>query len=175
MGDTQRLSPDEQIRFAFAAYESGRDFTVAVEEEFAILDAETLELTNRFEDLQAAAQGGPLAEHLVGELIASEVEVRTGRCEQFPDAAARLVERRSRRVRRLGRLRAIRPLPLRHGLNRRAHADVVERAAASCVSDRGDAYLRCAARPRRGTVARRADLLADGSTRARARRARANR
>ena len=32
MGDAQRLTPDEQVRFAFAAYESGRDFTVAVEE-----------------------------------------------------------------------------------------------------------------------------------------------
>src|SRR5438128_4480244 len=95
MGDAQRLTPDEQVRFAFAAYESGRDFTVAVEEEFAILEPETLELANRFEELQAAAQGGPLAEHLVGELIASEVEVRTGRCESFSEAAARMVERRS--------------------------------------------------------------------------------
>src|SRR5437899_3516003 len=95
MGDTQRLTPEEQIQFAFAAYESGRDFTVAVEEEFAILEPQTFELTNRFEELQAAAQDGPLAEHLVGELIASEVEVRTGRCESFSEAAARMVERRS--------------------------------------------------------------------------------
>jgi len=95
MGDAQRLTPDEQVRFAFAAYESGRDFTVAVEEEFAILDLQTLELSNRFEELQQAAQGGPLEEHLVGELIASEVEVRTGRCETFAEAAACMVERRS--------------------------------------------------------------------------------
>src|SRR5919204_1095841 len=95
MGDTQRLSPDEQIRFAFAAYESSRDFTVAVEEEFAILDPQTHELSNRFEEVQAAAQGGPLEDHLVGELIASEVEIRTGRCESFAEAAARMVERRS--------------------------------------------------------------------------------
>ena len=45
MGDQQRLTPDEQIRFAHDAYEGGTDFTVAVEEEFAILDPETLELT----------------------------------------------------------------------------------------------------------------------------------
>src|SRR5439155_9216279 len=95
MGDTQKLTPDEQIRFAFGAYESGRDFTLAVEEEFAILDPQTHELSNRFEELQDAAQGGPLEAHLVGELIASEVEVRTGRCESFPEAAARMVERRS--------------------------------------------------------------------------------
>jgi len=95
MGDTQRLSPDEQIEFARNAYESGADFTVAVEEEFAILEPETLDLTNRFEDLQAAAQGTVLEEHLVGELIASEVEVRTGRCENFTEAAALIGERRS--------------------------------------------------------------------------------
>ena len=95
MGDQQRLTPDEQIRFARDAYERGTDFTVAVEEEFAILDPESLELTNRFEDVQAAAKGTALEEHLVGELIASEVEVRTGRCETFADAAGRMTERRS--------------------------------------------------------------------------------
>src|SRR5437016_6995618 len=94
MGDTQRLTPDEQIRLAREAYENGTDFTIAVEEEFAVLDPETLSLTNRFEELQAAAQGTPLEEHLVGELIASEVEVRTGRCESFAEAAARIGERR---------------------------------------------------------------------------------
>src|ERR1051326_218496 len=95
MGDAQKLSPDEQIRSAFAAYESGSDFTVAVEEEFAILDPETLELANRFEEFKAAAVGGALEEHLVGELIASEVEVRTGRCEAFAAAAAAMAERRA--------------------------------------------------------------------------------
>src|SRR5262249_51781698 len=32
--------------------------------------------------------------HLVGELIASEIEIRTGRCDSFTDAAALLGERR---------------------------------------------------------------------------------
>ena len=95
MGDTQRLAPDEQIQFAREAYENGSDFTLAVEEEFAVLDPETLSLANRFEELQAGARGTPLEEHLVGELIASEVEVRTGRCESFPEAAAKLGERRA--------------------------------------------------------------------------------
>src|SRR5581483_699107 len=36
-----------------------------------------------------------LEPHLVGELIASEVEVRTGRCESFTEAATRIVERRA--------------------------------------------------------------------------------
>jgi carboxylate-amine ligase len=94
MGDEQRLSPDEQLRLAHEQFESGRDFTLAVEEEFAILDPETLSLTNRFEELQAASKGTELESHLVGELISSEVEVRTGRCDTFADAAARIPERR---------------------------------------------------------------------------------
>src|SRR5437016_2320548 len=95
MGDAQKLKPDEQIRTAFEAYENGADFTVAVEEEFAILDQERHELTNRFEDLQTGAKGTLLEEHLVGELIASEVEVRTGRCGSFAEAAVRMTERRA--------------------------------------------------------------------------------
>jgi glutamate---cysteine ligase / carboxylate-amine ligase len=95
MGDAQRLNPEEQIAFAREQFESATDLTVAVEEEFAVLDPETLDLTNRFEELQAAAQGTPLEEHLVGELIASEVEIRTGRCDSFDEVAARLGERRA--------------------------------------------------------------------------------
>ncbi len=95
MGDAQQLSPDEQIRLAREQFEAAQDFTVAVEEEFAVLDPETLSLTNRFEELQAAAQGTALEDHLVGELIASEVEVRTGRCDSFAEASARLAERRA--------------------------------------------------------------------------------
>jgi glutamate---cysteine ligase / carboxylate-amine ligase len=94
MGDEQRLTPDEQIRLAYEQFESGQDFTLAVEEEFAILEPETLSLTNRFEELQAASKGTPLEDHLVGELISSEVEVRTGRCDTFADAVARVHERR---------------------------------------------------------------------------------
>jgi carboxylate-amine ligase len=95
VGDEQRLTPDEQIALAREAFESTTDFTVAVEEEFALLDPETLELTNRFEELQATAAGTELEPHLVGELIASEVEVKTGRCESFGEAAGRMVERRA--------------------------------------------------------------------------------
>ena len=89
------LTADEQVRLAREQYESAVDFTVAVEEEFAILDPETLSLTNRFEELKASAQGTELEEHLVGELIASEVEVRTGRCDTFADVVVRIPERRA--------------------------------------------------------------------------------
>jgi glutamate---cysteine ligase / carboxylate-amine ligase len=93
MADEQ-LSPDELLRTAREAFQSTADFTVAVEEEFAVLDPETLSLTNRFEELKAAAYETELQEHLVGELIASEVEVRTGRCDGFGEAASRMGERR---------------------------------------------------------------------------------
>ena len=98
MGDEQRLPYDELIRASREAFDAGRDFTVAVEEEFAVLDPATNDLVNRFEELQAAARGTPLEEHLVGELIASEVEVRTGRCETWADAASRMGERRAQVV-----------------------------------------------------------------------------
>ena len=95
MGEEQRLSPEEQLATAREAFEGGTDFTVAVEEEFALLDPERLELVNRFEELKAAAKGSELDEHLVGELIASEAEVRTGKCADFGEAAARMGERRA--------------------------------------------------------------------------------
>jgi glutamate---cysteine ligase / carboxylate-amine ligase len=95
VGDQQQLTPDEQIRFAHEAFEAGQDFTVAVEEEFALLDPETLELTNRFEELKAGAAGTELDEHLVGELIASEIEIKTGRCASFGQAAELMGVRRA--------------------------------------------------------------------------------
>ena len=94
MSDVHVPNTDELLRIARAGFDSAEDFTVAVEEEFAILDPETLSLTNRFEELQAAARGTELEEHLVGELIASEVEVRTGRSEDFGEAATKMGDRR---------------------------------------------------------------------------------
>src|SRR3954451_11177398 len=95
MGDEQRLSPDEQLAYAREQLDGGRDLTLAVEEEFALLDPETLDLVNRFEELQAAARGTPLEESLAGELISCEAEIRTGRCESFAEATVRLGERRA--------------------------------------------------------------------------------
>ena len=95
MGDSQRLPYDELLRTARERFDDGADFTVAVEEEFALLDPQTLDLVNRFEEVQEAAQGTPLEPNLVGELIASEVEVKTGRCETFADVPAALAERRA--------------------------------------------------------------------------------
>ena len=78
-------------------FESSTDFTVGLEEEFAILDPATLELEHRFEDVYAACQKDALlADSAAGELIASEIEIRSGRAETFADAAALQRERRGR-------------------------------------------------------------------------------
>ena len=76
-------------------FESSTDFTVGLEEEFGLLDPETLSLVNRFEELSgAAAQDDVLADAVAGELIASEIEIRSGRGEDFADALERQRERR---------------------------------------------------------------------------------
>jgi glutamate---cysteine ligase / carboxylate-amine ligase len=78
-------------------FESSTDFTIGLEEEFAILDPATLELAHRFEDVYAACQEDEvLAEAAAGELIASEVEIRSGRSQTFAEATERQQERRRR-------------------------------------------------------------------------------
>ncbi len=78
-------------------FESSTDFTLAIEEEFALVDPETLELVNRFEELHAACQRDELlAEAAIGELISSEIEIRSGRSESFTEAVERQSERRER-------------------------------------------------------------------------------
>jgi glutamate---cysteine ligase / carboxylate-amine ligase len=95
VGDEQTVGYQELLAASKASFESGPDLTLAVEEEFALIDPSSLGLVNRFEDVHQAAQGTEVEPHLVGELIASEVEIRTGRCETFADCAERLGERRA--------------------------------------------------------------------------------
>src|SRR3954468_1450662 len=95
MGEEQKGTWQGLLARNRGEFESGTDLTLAVEEEFALLDLESLELTNCFEPLKAAADRTDFAEHVVGELIASEVEIRTGRCTGFQEAAAKMQERRS--------------------------------------------------------------------------------
>jgi carboxylate-amine ligase len=79
------------------AFEASTDFTVGIEEEFAILDPDTLSLDHRFEELKEAASADPvLAESVAGELIRSEIEIRSGRGESFADATERQREARVR-------------------------------------------------------------------------------
>jgi carboxylate-amine ligase len=77
-------------------FESSTDFTVGLEEEFAILDPATLELEHRFEEVYAACQRDEvLAGSAAGELIASEIEIRSGRAASFSEAVAAQRERRA--------------------------------------------------------------------------------
>ncbi len=74
------------------------DFTVGLEEEFALLDPATLAMVPRFEELRSAAvdRDPVLAESIAGELISSEIEIRSGRGEDLHDAIARQRDRRRR-------------------------------------------------------------------------------
>ena len=82
---------------AVRAFEASTDFTVGIEEEFAVLDPATLGLVSRFEELRDAAQADPLlAEAVAGELISSEIEIRSGRGADFASALARQRELRRR-------------------------------------------------------------------------------
>ncbi len=76
-------------------FENSTDFTIGLEEEFAIVDPDSLELVDRYPDLYAAAQDDPvLAGSAAGELIASEIEIRSGRSETMSEATKRQEEKR---------------------------------------------------------------------------------
>jgi glutamate---cysteine ligase / carboxylate-amine ligase len=78
-------------------FEASDDFTVGIEEEFAILDPESRGLVQRFGELrEAALEDDVLADSVAGELIESEIEIRSGRGEDFADAAARQAHARER-------------------------------------------------------------------------------
>jgi carboxylate-amine ligase len=79
------------------AFDASTDFTVGIEEEFAILDPATYSLAHRFEELRAAAESDEvLADSVAGELIQSEIEIRSGRGEDLADALSRQREARAR-------------------------------------------------------------------------------
>ena len=89
------------VEDSYAALDAARshfaeatDFTIGIEEEFQILDRDSLAMTNRFEELRDACEAGALAGNVAGELIASEIEVKTGRGATFDDAARMIVDRR---------------------------------------------------------------------------------
>jgi carboxylate-amine ligase len=70
-------------------------FSIGVEEELMVLDADTLMLAPRAAELIAAAEGSGLPGTLKGELFASALELNTGICESPDEAAEALVELRA--------------------------------------------------------------------------------
>ena len=88
---------DLDLHNARDAFENSTDFTVGIEEEFALLDPRRHDLVGRFDLLRDAAQPDPiLAEAIAGELIDSEIEIRSGRGEDFSSAVAAIRNRRRR-------------------------------------------------------------------------------
>jgi glutamate---cysteine ligase / carboxylate-amine ligase len=78
-------------------FEDSTDLTVGIEEEFALLDPADLRLTPAFDRLRDAGAEDPiLADAIAGELISSEIEIRSGRGEDFEDARRRQHEARRR-------------------------------------------------------------------------------
>ncbi len=79
-------------------FEGSTDFTVGLEEEFAILDPVTLDLAPRFEELRDAAERSdpPLYEGITGELISSEIEIVSGVGADLHHAIACQRDRRRR-------------------------------------------------------------------------------
>jgi carboxylate-amine ligase len=87
-------------RAAYEVFTASSDFTIGIEEELAVLDARTLDLVPRFEELRdaAAATDPLLSEAIAGELISSEIEIRSGKGDDLADAIARQRELRARLV-----------------------------------------------------------------------------
>ncbi len=82
---------------AEAVFDASVDGTVGVEEEFAILEPGTLDMAPRYEELRDLGQADPvLAEAIAGELISSEIEIRSGRGATLADALAQ--QARARRA-----------------------------------------------------------------------------
>jgi glutamate---cysteine ligase / carboxylate-amine ligase len=73
------------------------ELTVGVEEEFSILDPDTLELVPRFEELRELARADAvLRDGVAGELISSEIEIISGAGENLEHALSLQRERRRR-------------------------------------------------------------------------------
>ncbi len=78
-------------------FEASQDLTVGIEEEYALVHPETLELIPRFEELRDLGAADPvLATAISGELISSEIEIRSGRGEDIADARGKQQEARRR-------------------------------------------------------------------------------
>jgi carboxylate-amine ligase len=86
------------VAAARETFEASEDLTVGIEEEFALVDPGTLQLVPMFERLRddALANDPVLTESISGELISSEIEIRSGRSADIAEAHARQRERRRR-------------------------------------------------------------------------------
>src|SRR4051794_27704757 len=84
------------LNAAREVFEASQDLTVGIEEEWAIIDPVTLELVPKYEAMRVDGdQDDVLAEAISGELISSEIEIRSGRGEDVQHALS--LQREARR------------------------------------------------------------------------------
>jgi carboxylate-amine ligase len=93
---------DELLGLTRERYESSVDGTLGIEEEFAICTPDSLDLVPLYEVLRQRSVAAGLGDAVAGELLASEIEFRTGRCESWAAAVEELTDIR-RRVATLAR------------------------------------------------------------------------
>src|SRR4051794_22521936 len=68
-------------------FEASQDLTVGIEEEWGLVDPQTLDLVPKFEDMKAdSLKDDVLKDAVAGELISSEIEIRSGRGEDLQHA-----------------------------------------------------------------------------------------
>ncbi len=78
-------------------FEDSTDFTIALEEEFLLLDPQTLDSAHRYKEILEQAEKDPFLHDLVaGELIRSEIEIKSGRCESFTEVVNKQQQVRKR-------------------------------------------------------------------------------
>src|SRR3954465_12606988 len=84
------------LNAAREVFEASQDLTVGIEEEWAIIDPVTLELVPKYEDMRVDGdKDDVLATAISGELISSEIEIRSGRGEDVQHALT--LQREARR------------------------------------------------------------------------------
>jgi carboxylate-amine ligase len=85
------------MKRAREVFDASDDFTVGIEEEFGIIDPETRSLAQRFEELSDASRSDEwLHERIAGELMSSEIEIRSEKGSTFAGAVASQREARAR-------------------------------------------------------------------------------
>lgn len=76
-------------------YDASTDLTMGIEEEFAICDPESLDLVPGFDAVADVARRLGWGDEISSELIASEIEFRTDRAENFAEASDKLLALRA--------------------------------------------------------------------------------
>ena len=85
--------PDTYLDQVEERFATSTDFTIGLEEEYQILDPGSLALTGAYELLRDSAPPA-LRDQILGELISSEIEIATPKCEDFDEAARDVTARR---------------------------------------------------------------------------------